>query len=181
MPSNAQVLQVLSLSSSISGLLVWFTLMVAFLRYKKWTTLCAKKLEEEGLGKYVRNTKGYRAMAKNYFMLLQPGFALFAAAGIFFIFILCSALWWDRSATAAEVLAVFGPHMVAVTLVLCIKFFKGTLNRWLVPLNPDGEDLVKRIQYLQFIADTRYQNNEDEVDDEPGERVVETPATKEAA
>ena len=49
--------------------------------------------------------------------------------------------------------------MVAVTLVLLIKFFRGTLNRWLVPLNPDGRDLIQRIQYLEFIADTRYQNN----------------------
>ncbi|KAE9367500.1 hypothetical protein N431DRAFT_486595 [Stipitochalara longipes BDJ] len=155
-PSNAQVLEVLSLSSSISCLLVWLTLMVAFLRYKKWTTLCAKKLEEEGYGKYVRNTKGYRKMAKNYLMLLQPGFALFAAAGILFIFILCSALWWDTTATAAEIFAVFGPHMVAVILVLLIKFFRGTLNKWLVPLNPDGKDLIKRIQYLEFIANTRY-------------------------
>ena len=73
------------------------------------TTLCAKKLEEAGLGKYVRNTKGYRKMAKNYLMLLQPGFALFAAGGIIFIFILCSALWWDTTATVAEILAVFGP------------------------------------------------------------------------
>jgi amino acid transporter len=49
--------------------------------------------------------------------------------------------------------------MVAVTLVLLIKFFRGTLNKWLVPLNPDGKDLIERIEYLEFIATTRYQSN----------------------
>jgi amino acid transporter len=53
--------------------------------------------------------------------------------------------------------------MVAVILVLLIKFFRGTLKRWLVPLNPDGKDLINRIQYLEFIADTRYQNSRDKV------------------
>src|SRR6266536_2917798 len=123
----------MSLSSSISWLLVWLVLMVSFLRYKAWsvrpnntkykdvlsasltqickrrTTLCATELQQEGYGRYVRNTAGYREMAKNYLMLLQPGIALFAILGIIFIFILSSALWWDTSATAAEILAVFGP------------------------------------------------------------------------
>jgi amino acid transporter len=53
--------------------------------------------------------------------------------------------------------------MVAVTLVLLIKFFRGRLNTWLVPLKPDGKDLIEKIQYLEFIADTRYQNNRDKV------------------
>ena len=36
-PSTERVLQVLSLSSSISCLIVWLLLMVAFLRYKYWS------------------------------------------------------------------------------------------------------------------------------------------------
>jgi hypothetical protein len=71
--------------------------------------------------------------------------------------------------------------MVAVTLVLFIKFFRGTLNKWLVPLNPDGKDLIKRIQYLEFIADTRYQNNTNKVNEELSKKVVETLTIKEVA
>jgi amino acid transporter len=52
--------------------------------------------------------------------------------------------------------------MVAVILVLLIKSFRGRLNRWLVPLNPDGQDLIDRIRYLESIADFRYQNNRDQ-------------------
>jgi hypothetical protein len=63
--------------------------------------------------------------------------------------------------------------MVAVTLVLCIKFRRGRLKKWLVPLNPNGKDLIKRIQNLEFIADTRFQNNEDKVDEELSQEGVE--------
>jgi amino acid transporter len=73
------------------------------------TTLYTKKLEKARKGKYIKNTEGYKTMAKNYLMLLQPGFALFAATGIIFIFILYSALWWDTTAIAAEIFTVFGP------------------------------------------------------------------------
>jgi yeast amino acid transporter len=52
--------------------------------------------------------------------------------------------------------------MVAVILVLLIKSFRGRLNRWLVPLNPDGKDLIERIQYLESIAAFRYQDNQDQ-------------------
>src|SRR5437667_10866120 len=76
---------------------------------KRRTTLCATKLEQEGYGHYVRNTAAYRKLAKNYLMLLHPGIALFAILGVIFVFILRSALWWDTSVTAAEILAVFGP------------------------------------------------------------------------
>jgi hypothetical protein len=68
-----------------------------------------------------------------------------------------------------------------VTLVLCIKLFRGTLKKWLVPLNPDGKDLIKRIQYLEFIADTRYQNNKDKVDEVLSREVIETFVINEAA
>jgi hypothetical protein len=68
-----------------------------------------------------------------------------------------------------------------VTLVLCIKLFRGTLKKWLVPLNPDGKDLIKRIQYLEFIADTRYQNNKDKVDEVLSREVIETLVVNEAA
>ena len=68
-----------------------------------------------------------------------------------------------------------------MTLVLFIKFFRGTLNKWLVPLNPDGKDLIKRIQYLEFIADTRYQNNRDKANEELSKEVEETLTIKEAA
>jgi hypothetical protein len=87
------------------------------------TTLCAKPLEEAGYGKYVRNTEGYQKMAKNYLMLLQPGFALFSIAGILFIFILCSALWWDTTATAAEIFAVFGPVSPSPEHATCTLHF----------------------------------------------------------
>ncbi|XTI89221.1 hypothetical protein V2W45_1343993 [Cenococcum geophilum] len=67
-------------------------------------------------------------MAKNYLMLAQPGIAIFAVIGILVIFIFSSALWWDTTVTAAEVLAVFGLHFVLVVFVLGIKLFKGTLK-----------------------------------------------------
>ena len=63
--------------------------------------------------------------------------------------------------------------MVAVTLVLVIKFFRGRLNKWLVPLNPDGEDLINRIRYLEDIAKLRYHNNRNKVNEEQSKEGVE--------
>jgi hypothetical protein len=73
------------------------------------TDKCASELKEAGYGVYRRNKPEYREKARNWLLLLQPGIALFAAVGVILIFVFSSALWWDTTATAGEVFAVFGP------------------------------------------------------------------------
>jgi hypothetical protein len=64
--------------------------------------------------------------------------------------------------------------MVAVVLVLGIKLFRGTLNKWLIPLKPNGKDLIKRIQYLEFLANkSRYRNDETAINCMLGVEVLE--------
>ena len=138
-PSNtrpSQVLQVLSLSSSISCLIVWLMLMVAFMRYKYWLVLprspwicastsrsratvyrtdrCASELYDAGYGVYRRSKPAYKTKARNWLLLLQPGIAIVGGTGVLLIFTFSSALWWDTSATVAEVFAVFGPVSLPV-------------------------------------------------------------------
>lgn len=73
------------------------------------TDKCGDELNSAGYGVYRRWKPAYRTKARNWLLLLQPGIAIFAILGILFIFICSSALWWDTTATAAEIIAVFGP------------------------------------------------------------------------
>ncbi len=65
--------------------------------------------------------------------------------------------------------------MVAVALVLGIKLFRGTLNKWLVPLTPNGKELIKKLQYLEFLANkSRYRRDEDAINSVLANGVLES-------
>ena len=63
---------------------------------------------------------------------------------------------------------------MAVALVLGIKLFRGTLNKWLVPLNPNGRELIRKIQDLEFLENkSRYRSDEDAINSALGNGVLE--------
>ncbi len=64
--------------------------------------------------------------------------------------------------------------MVAVVLVFGIKFFRGTVKEWFVPFRDDGELLIEKIQYLEFlVAKSKYRKNENVSDGMLGDEIKE--------
>ncbi|KAK0753681.1 amino acid permease/ SLC12A domain-containing protein, partial [Schizothecium vesticola] len=105
------VLDVLELTASMSCIITWAFLCLAFIRFRSLTKKCegspAETIDRLGLSKYISSEGGYGA--KGIGVAFQPLPAITGFLGCLIICISASAPWWDRPARTRDVLAAYSP------------------------------------------------------------------------
>ena len=96
----------LSVSSSVSGLIVWASLCLAFIRYWFWFRQHKSHIKQT----YPEHDRlGPDSQAKTLVAPLQPLQAFVGLIGsICIVFVFTTAIWWNEPAKPREVASVFG-------------------------------------------------------------------------
>ncbi|KAI1846699.1 hypothetical protein JX266_007272 [Neoarthrinium moseri] len=146
-----QIIQIVSLTSSISCIITWTLLLIAYLRYNHWITTCADGLEQAGMQRFVRSNPAYKAW--NVLIWFQPWTARLALAGCFIVYGCLSATWWRHPASFAKVLVAYGPHVVAFVIWICLKLWKHGLHlsKWWIQTPISARRPVALIQKLRHL------------------------------
>ncbi|ORY60027.1 amino acid permease-domain-containing protein [Pseudomassariella vexata] len=102
------VIDMISITSSVSCLIVWAAICVAFHRYERWTRLCDDGLRTRGYTRFIRNSPEYKQRVWNLLIWLQPWNARIGFIGCLVAFAFASAMWWDTPVTPLKVAAAYG-------------------------------------------------------------------------
>ncbi|KAF7539290.1 hypothetical protein G7054_g2283 [Neopestalotiopsis clavispora] len=151
------MIQIVSLTSSISCVITWTLLLIAYLRYDHWTSSCAQGLEKAGMERFIRGHPKYKAW--NVLIWLQPWTARLALLGCVFIFACLSATWWTRPGGASfdMVVVAYGPHVIALAFWVLLKLWKYGLHFskwWPRPLisNRHPTALIQKLSHLERLS-----------------------------
>lgn len=162
----AELQEILSVSASISCIIVWLVLSIAFIRYHRWLSLCKQDLPTE-LPDYDRNTQTHKAWTA--FGFAQPAMAWLGVIGCTCVLVFASAPWWDTPPSFAKVATAYTSLVVLLPLWIIIKlacYFRG--YGWgFVHISPDVGELAGTLARLRY-----YKRDETEYE---GETAVETP------
>ncbi|KAL8303154.1 hypothetical protein RB600_006860 [Gaeumannomyces tritici] len=141
---------VIAVSQSVSVLLVWAALCLAYLRLQSWTkkypTLAQDDPDIKGC---VRSSREYKATT--FLSGLQPWTACYAFLSCLAVFVLISATMWKRGATATKFMAAYLPHILLVIIVFSRKVFLSSSQGWF-RLGTKA-DLLKRLRRLTTLYD----------------------------
>ncbi|KAK3363172.1 amino acid permease-domain-containing protein [Lasiosphaeria hispida] len=100
-------LKVLGLTASMSCIITWAFLCLAFIRYHIWAKKWENSLTGDGpdLSQYDRSSKKYADRIKGISVAFQPWIATTGFLGCVIVSISASAPWWAHPARAQDVLA----------------------------------------------------------------------------
>ncbi|KAF8848234.1 amino acid transporter [Acephala macrosclerotiorum] len=142
------LIEIMAVSASVSCLVVWAALCLAFIRYERWLELCDDKL------KLIPQHEHYRRASENYKAYAfigswgQPYVAWLGLIGCFLVFGFTSATWWSTKADLTKVAVAYAAHVIFFLLFVVFKLFN---QRWWVRLNPDVTVLVGELNRLTWL------------------------------
>lgn len=116
---------ILAVSASISLVMVWLILCVAFIRYCQWLKLCKADVPAE-MPDYNRNSRTHKAYT--FFGFAQPFMAWLGLVGCLAVLAFSSATWWDTPPSFAKVAVAYAAPIILVPIWLVLKvswFFRG--------------------------------------------------------
>ncbi|KAI0122956.1 hypothetical protein BJ170DRAFT_599616 [Xylariales sp. AK1849] len=136
---TCHVIEIIQLTAAISWIITWSLLLLACIRYERWTRSCAEELKAQGLERFISGSESYKAW--NVLSWLQPWTARLALAGCLFVFVCLSAPWWTAEVSFAKVAAAYGAI-----------FYKST-KLWVhLEIETRPRDLIKRLRYLERLS-----------------------------
>lgn len=151
------VIEFIALTSSIACVLVWAALCLAFIRFQRWTHLCATELEREGFGRFIRHSTPYADGVRTVLFGIQPAAAWFGLLGCILVLAFVSATWWTTPVSFIKVAAAYGCEVIAFVVWAGLKIYrrKWRPNQWWVQLDlgPVPKKLIKRLQRLEKISE----------------------------
>ncbi|KAL1654225.1 hypothetical protein SLS61_003230 [Didymella pomorum] len=123
------VIEIIQTASSVSCLIVWTALVLAYLRLWYWQTKYKTSLGvevEQMDGSRVRPYDMFERGSPRYkphtvLMSLQPLPAMLALVGCFVIFAFCSATWWYRLATFPKVAIAYAAQFIVLIIFAVLK------------------------------------------------------------
>ncbi|KAF2705203.1 hypothetical protein K504DRAFT_484560 [Pleomassaria siparia CBS 279.74] len=118
------LLEIIQISSSVSGMIVWAALSFAYLRYYIWL----KKCDDNLTGDYERFKRGTRTYKPfTVFAWAQPFPAIAAVTGCLVVFAFCSATWWTSPITISKVAIGYAAPIILLTIFIMFKLVKRRL------------------------------------------------------
>ncbi|KAL7627291.1 hypothetical protein AAE478_001480 [Parahypoxylon ruwenzoriense] len=152
---------IISITSSVSCLVVWAAICVAFHRYEKWTRLCADRLEAEGYSRFLRDSTEYQKRVQTLFFWLQPWNARVGFVGCLILFAFSSATWWYDPVTVWKVATAYGLQIVLFAVWFILKSYNRWKKGWVrmeVERNP--RTLIRRLKRLELVSQIAEHRNE---------------------
>jgi amino acid transporter len=139
------LIEIMAVSASVSCLIVWAALCLAFIRYERWLEICDEGLKTKHQH-YRRHSSQYTSWT--FLFIFQPYIAWLGLAGCILVFGFTSATWWSTPATFAKVAVAYAAHILLFGLFVISKLIN---RRWWVKLNPDVTVLVKALDRLRWL------------------------------
>lgn len=141
------LIEIMSVSSSVACLIVWSALCLAFIRYHWWIKKCCN--DPDMKPEYNRDSNQYEP--NTFLDWFQPIPAYIGLVGCVLFFGLASATWWDNRVTLAKVAIAYAAHVVLFVLFVLLKLINKRLFKpWGVKLDPDVQTLVAQLDRLNF-------------------------------
>lgn len=100
-----EVIEIMSVSASISCLIAWAALCLAFIRYEKWLRICDDGLSEHHQ-RFQRDSAHFTPYT--FFAWFQPWVAWIGLVGCLVVFVLVSATWWSTAPNFTKVAEAYG-------------------------------------------------------------------------
>ena len=121
----------MEVTASVSCLIVWAVLSLAYIRYLHWLKLCDKGLQDD-LARSRRSDPKYTAWT--LFSFIQPIPAYIGLIGsLLIVGIFTSAPWWNGTFTWPKFFIAYGAPIVIALLWLFLKLY-----RWYISHNDAG-------------------------------------------
>ncbi|TID16437.1 amino acid transporter [Venturia nashicola] len=147
----ADLNEIIAVSASVVGLIVWASLCVAYIRYHKWIKICKKDLERDSNFKHFsRGCEQYKA--HTLLDWAQPWIAYIGLTGCILVFAFTSAAWWDTPVTFSKVAVAYAAHVILLGAFLIFKAINWTRpgGGW-VKLDPDFTQLIRTLDTLRWL------------------------------
>jgi amino acid transporter len=135
--------EIIQISSSVSGLIVWAAIAFAYLRYYIWYALslifsvrydprtdfnrlkrCNQHLIDD-YRQFKRGTNSYKPYTVLAFA--QPLPSIVAVAGCLVVLVFCSATWWDHKVTFSKVAIGYAAPIILLVLFIVFKIINRRL------------------------------------------------------
>lgn len=146
-----ELIEIISVSGSISCLIVWSAQCLAFIRYERWLKICDDALSTN-YPYYQRHSSAYKPYT--FFGWFQPWVAWIGLTGCILVFVFSSATWWSTPASFTKVAVAYGAQIILFVLFVIFKMIS---RKWWVKLDPDVQVLVRELDRLRWLK-------QDEVD-----------------
>src|SRR5438045_2056164 len=96
----------MSVSASVSCLVVWAALCIAFIRYERWQDICDKDLRASPqYESWRRKSADYKSYT--FLGFAQPYIAYLGLLGCILVFGFASATWWSTPADLTKVAVAY--------------------------------------------------------------------------
>jgi hypothetical protein len=126
---------------------VWASLCLAYIRYRRWLSICEDDLREEA-PRFVPDHPTYGA--HTFLKVVQPFLAYIGMIGSLVIIVFASADMWTTQASALKGVPPYIPLVVLLVSFLALKLAHGRLHKsWWVYLNPDVTILINELERLE--------------------------------
>ncbi|CAF9911795.1 MAG: hypothetical protein HETSPECPRED_000447 [Heterodermia speciosa] len=146
----ADLLEIMSISASVSCLLVWASQCLAYIRYHAWL----KKHRTELATAYPEYNRWASTWQASTFLAgLQP---LPAWIGLItclvIVFPFTTATWWSTEPTFTKIAVAYGSPIVSLAFFLILKLIT---RRWYVELDNDSAVLFAALERLRYVKPMR--------------------------
>ncbi|KAI8629048.1 amino acid transporter [Xylariaceae sp. FL1651] len=151
-------IDIISITSSVSCLVVWAAICIAFIRFERWTRLCSDGLHDRGYSRFIRDSPEYKREVRTVLIWGQPYVAWLGLAGCLVVFAFSSATFWNsRDNLVLKVFAAYGTQFLLLVFWGVLKLF-GKWDNWVtMEVESNPRKLIRRLQNLEFLSRTAEQ------------------------
>ncbi|ERF68742.1 hypothetical protein EPUS_07229 [Endocarpon pusillum Z07020] len=120
-----ELVEIMAVSGSVSGLIVWASLCLAFIRYEYWLRMHKDSLHGAHYGRYNRWDRTVRE-SSTFLGYFQPVVAWAGLAGcLLVVFVFSSAMWWNGVIRFRKVASAYASPIILLALWIIRKIVFG--------------------------------------------------------
>ncbi|KUJ15957.1 uncharacterized protein LY89DRAFT_697946 [Mollisia scopiformis] len=151
------LIEIMSVSASVSCLVVWAALCLSFIRYDRWQSICDAGLKAEPqYESWRRKSPDYKSYT--FLAFAQPYIAWLGLIGCLLVFGFASATWWHTSPDLTKVAVAYAAHVIFLLLFVVFKIVN---RRWWVKLDTDVTVLIAALDRLRWLKQDQLPTDHD--------------------
>ncbi|KAF7502286.1 hypothetical protein GJ744_006165 [Endocarpon pusillum] len=149
-----ELVEIMAISGSVSGLIVWASLCLAFIRYEYWLRMHKDSLHGAHYRRYNQWDRTVRE-SSTFLGYFQPVVAWAGLAGcLIVVFVFSSAMWWNGVIRFRKVASAYATPIILLALWIIRKIVFGGKHEhqrgWFVKLDDDFTELSQTFRRLEY-------------------------------
>jgi len=142
--SIQNLIEIIAVSASVSCLIVWAALCLAYIQYWRWLRKCGDGIEKQ----YQRDQVEYTP--RTALQGLQPVPAILGLLGCLLFFVFTSTTWWSTPVTFTKVAVAYAAQIICFVFFIFLKLMnKRLFKKWGVGISNDPGRLSQELDRLK--------------------------------